>query len=165
MFTRKRRLALLLGPLFALLVGSACSTTEPTSTTTLQGDEQIIQTTSYRIEIMIGPIEAAMGSDMSMTDQGQPVDHHLEIHIYDKGSGAAVIGASPTVKITDQGTGASREYTNVRECLPPNDHGAGHHYGNNHYLSEGPYTITLGVGTDTAVFQNIVVKAAGPSGM
>src|SRR3989304_1255629 len=92
-------LLLLIGLPLLTLVGLACSTARPTATpvTSVQGGKQETQTASYRIELLVGPVQSIMGSDMSMTDQGRPVNHHLEVHIYHKGSGAAVQGANPTV--------------------------------------------------------------------
>lgn len=122
------------------------------ATTPAQTTRQSAQTASYRIELLVGPVQMIMGAGMSMTDQGQPVNHHLEIHIYDKASGAEVIGARPEVRIENVFNGTLREFTDVRECLPPNDHGAGPHYGDNLYLADGEYLITIIIGGESADF-------------
>src|SRR5437762_13578605 len=87
-------------------------------------------TTSYKLELGLGDAETMLMPDqertatqgevmapmpgmamapMSMTDQGQPVNHHLEIHIYDKASGAVIKDKLPGITITNQASGASRK--------------------------------------------------------
>lgn len=101
-----------------------------------------------------------MGIAMTMTDQGRPVSHHLQIHIYDRASGVPLVGASPLVTLTEKATGASRQVTNVRECMPPDDHGQGPHYGDNLYLVSGAYTIAVDVRDETAVVEDVLADAA-----
>jgi hypothetical protein len=152
------RTPLLLGPLVLLLLGLGCSESTPAATRALstQGAEQTAQTASYRISIRIGPtIEGeAMGpvATMAVTDQGQPVNRHLEIHIYDRSTGAKVKDVTPAVGFTDQATGASRGLANVLACLLAGLQPVPH-YGDNLYLSGGTYTVTVGIGNETAVFE------------
>lgn len=148
-------LAILVVSLGTLLFGLACSGAKPAATPTASGtgvENATVQTPSYRIELLIGPVQTIMGLEMSMTDQGYPVNRHLEIHVYQRSSGAALEDALPTVKIKNATTGASRELTNVIKCFPPFDHGAGPHYGNNLYLPDGKYSITVAVGNESVSF-------------
>ena len=68
----------------------------------------------------------------------------------------------PTVNITDQTTGISRELADVEEtgsslgvsfvsaCLISKHCNVEPHFGDNIYLPEGTYTVTVGVGDETA---------------
>jgi len=186
-------LLLLIGSLFGLI--AACgggaepaATTPPqppaTPTASLQGVDtasqwRAIQTASYRIELGIGPVVTMMTSFpiMSMTDQAQPVNRHFEVHIFDKSSGAKVMDMIPTVRITDQVTGSSRELATdqatgssqgvafVMACSISKHRVIEPHFGDNLYLPDGEYTVTVGVGNETAIYENIAVKAAGSPGM
>lgn len=118
-----------------------------------------------------GQVTMGQMTDMTFTDQGQPVNHHLEVHIFDKGSGARVTDVIPTVRITDESAGTSRELANnvhasgeipyVLACMTAKHRAAERHFGDNLYLSDGEYTVTVGVGNETAVMENIAVKTAG----
>lgn len=147
----RTRLVLLLILLFSV----ACSEATPTASPIPPSPtgKQLALTASYRFELLFGPVQSVMGAGMSMTDQGQPVNHHLEIHIYHIASGDAVIGANPAVRIENLTTGDVREFSSVRECVPPNDHGAGPHYGDNLYLADGNYRVTIIVDNESASFE------------
>lgn len=151
-----KRWLVLLAPLAVISLGPACSGPKPVATPAPSVGavgNATAQTPLYSIELLVGPVQSIMmGLEMSMTDQGQPVNRHLEIHIYQRASRTAVKGASPTVRVKNLGTGTVREFSSVRECSPPNDHGAGPHYGDNLYLPEGKYTITVAVRNESASF-------------
>ena len=180
----RARLILLIGPLALAAFGLACSKSETTVTpaTSTQGVERSIETPSYNIKLQIGPVATMLTSEqgqtvmgqmtgMTFTDQGQPVNHHLEVHILDKSSGARAIDVIPTVRIADQATGisqelaanvhASGEVPYVLACMTTKHRETDRHFGDNLYLPDGEYTITVGVGQETAVSENIVVKSAG----
>ena len=146
----------LLATLALISLGLACSGPKPVATPTPSVGavgNTTAQSPPYSIELLLGPVQSTMmGVEMSMTDQGQPVNRHLEIHVYERASRTALKGVSPTVRIKNLGAGTVREFSNVRECSPPNDHGAGPHYGDNLYLPEGKYTITVAVRNESASF-------------
>lgn len=157
----------LLGLLLIPFSSLACSPERPAEvpafpTETTEAEAQI---GSYSIELLFGPVQSMTGAGMSMTDQGNPVNQHLEIHIYSRGSGAAVLGASPAITIRNLASGETREFRDVRECVPPDDHGAGPHYGDNLHLPDGRYSITVTVGEESVVFEDIVVEGATTSSM
>ena len=143
-------------------------TSDPIMQTPVPGVEQTAtQSASYRVELWTGPALTVTMSfpTMSVMDQGQPVNRHLEIHIFDKNSGAKVTEMIPTVNITDQATGASRELADVQEtgaslgvsfvsaCLISKHREGEPHFGDNIYLPDGTYSITVAVGDETAVVQ------------
>ena len=165
-----------------LLIGLACSTSEPTPTPTVskQGIGQATDTASYKISLEIGPVVSMLTSDegmqvmgamtgMTFLDQGQAVDHHLEVHVFDKSSGARMTDITPTVTITDQATGTSRQFSAnvhpsgevpfVLACMTSKHRETERHFGDNLYLLDGKYTITIGIGNETSVHENIVVSS------
>ena len=177
---------LLLGQVVACLGGAEpiATPTQPLGTPTAseQGVQRTAQTASYEIELEIGLVVTMLTSEegqttmgqmtgMTFTDQGQPVNHHLEVHIFDKGSGARVTNVVPTVRITDESDGTSREVaTNahpsgnipyVLACKTTKHRAAERHLGDNLYLSDGEYTVTIGVDNETAVLESIAVNTAG----
>jgi hypothetical protein len=96
--------------------------------------------------------------EMAMTDQGHPVNHHLEFHIYDKASGAVIKDVVPTITITDQASGASRQLAVVVAMYDVAVGDSDFHWGNNVYLADGMYTITAKVGSDTVTFKDVSVS-------
>ena len=67
---------------------------------------------------------------------------------------------TPTVRIKDKATGtsrelpanahATREVPYVLACMTSGHRESDRHFGDNLYLSDGRYTITVGVGDETA---------------
>ncbi len=151
--------SLLLAPLVLLLFIVACSAPEPTSTplATVPPSVLTAETASYAIEVKIGPTVTpdAMGSMAVMTivDRGQPVNRHLEVHVLDKASGAKVKNLIPKVTLTDQATGTSQGLPDVQACLLANHRVTEPHFGDNLYLPNGKYTVTVGIGSEAAVLQ------------
>ena len=194
--------SVLLGPLFIILVGLACATSEPTATTTamtssmssIEWVEHTSQTASYRIKLRTGPgltqemmlMESAAA--MTAVDQGSLPRHpspflHVqcaachdggfcptvsqdcgqEVHIFDKKSGTKVKNLVPAVRITHSATGDSRELPAdlhpsgeipyVTACLLTNHRVKEPHFGDNLYLSNGEYSVTVSVGDETALFE------------
>ena len=101
-----------------------------------------------------------MGATMTAVDQGQPVNHHLEVHIFDKSSGIERKDLTPIVNIADQGPGESRELAVdphpsgeipfVTACLLANHRVTEPHFGDNLYLPDGRYIVTVTVGNEIA---------------
>ncbi len=160
------QLLLVLTVVFLILLGgAACSKAEPTEAprASTEWTDYTTQTATYRIVVRTGPMVTMevmqMGATMTVVDQGQPVNHHIEVHIFDKGSGAEVKNLIPTVRITDQATGASRELAinvhpsgeipYVTACLLANHRVKEPHFGDNLFLSGGTYAVTVGVGNET----------------
>ena len=144
--------------------GEASPTPTPTPTVTpaptaMPGvDQTAAQTASYRIELWTGTALMMMMMMMMMMtefpimstmDQGQPVNQHLEIHIFNKSSGAKVTDIIPVVNITNQVTGASRDLADAREtgasqgvsfvtaCQVSMHREVEPHFGDNIYLPNG----------------------------
>ena len=161
------------GPVFLLpllLVVAACGGgAPPTATphrTPVPGVEQTaVETASYRVELWTGPALTVMTAVpvMSRTDQGQPVNRHLELHIFDKSSGAKVTDIIPAIRITDRSTGVSRELafsletgvsqgvSFVTACLVSRHREVEPHFGDNLHLRGGDYTLIVGIGDEAAV--------------
>jgi hypothetical protein len=94
---------------------------------------------------------------MATTDNGMPVNHHIEVHIYDRNTGAAIASPVPTIMITDNSTGATRTLTDVMGMYDIQTGTSDLHFGNNVYLQDGdPYTITVTEGPETVTFANVV---------
>ena len=158
-------LLLVLTVVLILLGGAACSKAEPMEAprASTEWADYTTQTASYRIILRTGPMVTMdvmqMGATMTVVDQGQSVNHHIEVHIFDKGSGAEVKSLIPAVRITDQATGASRELAatvhpsgeipHVTACLLANHRVKEPHFGDNLYLANGKYNVTVSVGNET----------------
>ncbi len=118
-------------------------------------------TPSYKITLAIGRVEPLLMPDqaatakegevmaqmpgmpmpsMAMTDQGQPVNHHLEVHVYSRASGAVVKDVMPTISITNQ-DGAIRTLDMVMAMYDMKAGESDWHYGNNVYLPDGSYSV------------------------
>jgi len=102
---------------------------------------------------------------MTTVDQGQPVNRHLEVHIFNKKSGAEVKAVVPVVRITNQATGTSRGLPNVKACLVSGHRETEPHFGDNLYLLDGTYTVAVSVGKEIAIFRSVAVKGTGSPGM
>ena len=141
----------------------------PTSTplrTPVPGVNQTItETASYRVEVWIWPALTMMMTSfpiMSSMDQGQPINSHLEVHIFDKISGDKLTGLVPSISLTHQGTGVLRELADSQEtgsspggsfvtaCQLSKHRSVEPHFGDNIYLQKGTYTVTIGVAEETA---------------
>ena len=171
MLAHRTRLLSVLAPLAILpLFGLACSAPTPTPTATAvptvstEWAEQTAETTSYRVLVRTGPAVSLavmqQGATMATMDQGRPVNHHFEVHIFDKDSGAEVKRLIPVVTITDPATGTSRGVPNVQACLLANHRVTEPHFGDNLYIVDGAYPVSVTVGEETAAFENVVMPAA-----
>ena len=182
---RRAVLAMLILMLVAAACGGDADTQEPTVTMATMPEvdasagwvDYTTETASYQIRLRTGPsvsLEVMMeGATMTFVDQGTPVNHHLEVHIFDKSSGAEIKDLVPTVRITDPATGGVRELAAqahpsgevpyVTACLLTNHRVSEPHFGDNLHLADGTYSVTIQVGAETAD-TDISVTDAG-SGM
>ncbi|MGH2361265.1 MAG: hypothetical protein ACRDGM_12095 [bacterium] len=161
------RLFLVFGALVSLLLGGAWFALQsvPALGASIQDVEQTTDTSSYRIKVKIGPKVTMAMTTMTTVDHGQSVNRHLEVHIFDKKSGAEVKAVVPVVRITDQATGTSRGLPNVKACLMSRHRETEPHFGDNLYLRNGTYTVAVSVGKEIATFRNLAVKGTGAPGM
>jgi hypothetical protein len=157
------------------------STLITTSSAFAQSTIQLTQqTSSYRLMLVIGPVEemsmpnqgmGSMGGEvmapmpglpmpsMTTTDQGHAVNHHLEVHVYDKTSGSVVRDQVPTIALTTA-TGMSHPVAPVVAMYGTQQGQSDWHFGNNVYLADGTYTITVTVNGQTATFKNVAIGVA-----
>ena len=122
-------------------------------------EEWKAQTASYTIKMRIGrKVSMAMSSAMTVTDQGKPVNRHMEVHIFSRRSGAEVKDVVPIVKVMGP-DGGSRQLSNITACRVSKHRETEPHFGDNVYLPDGTYTITVTVGTETSAFSIVALKA------
>lgn len=95
---------------------------------------------------------------MATTDDGQPVNHHLEAHIYNRASGAVVTDMVPTITITNESTGETRSLDDVMAMYDIQVGMNDLHFGNNVYLPDGMYTIQAMVGQEMIQFAHLAVS-------
>jgi len=135
-------------------------------------------TASYTIVLGIGPVETMLMPDqvkgatsgevmapmpgmpmptMMMTDHGQPVNHHLEVHIANKATGAVVMDRMPMITIIDS-MGISRALDSMA-MYGVMEGVSDWHFGNNVYLGDGTYTISVQVGNEQTVFKGLAVTS------
>jgi hypothetical protein len=92
-------------------------------------------------------------SGMNMSAGSYPAGwYHVEVHVYDRTSGAVIDNASPTIKLVDDSSGRTTTLPIVTMqgivSGPPD-----FHYGNNAQLNAGDaYTLTTQVNTDVGTF-------------
>jgi len=134
-------------------------------------------TASYTIVLGIGPVETMLMPDqaqgatsgevmaqmpgmpmptMMPTDQGQPVNHHLEVHIANIATGAVITDRMPTITITDA-QGMSRPLDAVMAMYGVTTGISDWHFGNSVYLPDGTYSIRVQVGNERTVFTSLMV--------
>jgi len=144
----------------------------------LSGDELTQSTAHYRITLDIGPVPTTLRPDqaasaterevplampgmwmplLAMSDPGRPVNRHIEVAVYDKVTGARHERPAPKITITDRKTGRSKALQAVT-AMPDVTEGQGvPHFGDNVYLVNGTYRITVSVGSERAVFKKVAV--------
>jgi hypothetical protein len=144
---------------------------------------RVEQTVDFDVVLTIGPAQAmspasmqpsqstdmGMGHDMSMggdqsmmepqhADQGMAVNHWLDLHL--TRAGAVVNDVTPTIRIIDKSTGEARDLPGVMGMaggMNANDF----HYGQNVFLPDGTYQITVLLGpADTALFRDVTVASS-----
>jgi len=146
---------------------------------------RVERTPSFDVVLTIGPAQEmspasmppsattdmSMGHDMSMgdqamdmqphqADQGMAVNHWLDVRVTQPGSGVALADVMPTVRIVDKSTGEARDLPDIMGmsgAMPASDV----HYGQNVFLPDGTYQISVLLGpTDTAQFRDVVVASS-----
>jgi hypothetical protein len=176
--TWKRRLAALLA------VGLACVPTVGHA----QADPimHVERTSAFDVVLTIGPSQAmspgsmqsssqathmGMSHDMPMgenqammepqqSDQGMAVNHWLDVHVTQADSGAIVNDVTPTIRIVDKSTGIARDLPAVMG-MAGGMNGTDFHYGQNVFLPDGTYQITVLLGpADTAFFRDVEVASS-----
>ena len=161
--------------LFILVVGFA----SPQGSGFAQsGDERTQSTARYRITLDIGPVATMLRPDqaasategevplsmpsmpmptMTMTDQGRPVNRHIEVAVYDKATGARLRSPMPTITITDRKTGRAKALQAVTAMYDVTEGQGDVHFGENVHLANGTYRVTVSLGGERAVFKKVVV--------
>ena len=172
---RPMRLRLVITLLMGVGLLAACGQPETPSVPAAPAQRvtETTETATHRVTLVIGPMVIIPVSDpdapgMTMIDEGKPVNHHVAFHIHDKGSGARALDVPPTITITNVETGAARvirpepQSAFALACLQTKHLSPDRlHFGDNLYLADGEYTFTLRIGSETAVFEDIPVRAAG----
>lgn len=175
-----RKLFVPLVPLAVLAATGACGSSNPTTpSSTAPVAEQTQTTKSYKIQLQVGPNAMMLTPDqaktatsgevmvqmpgmpmptMTTTDQGHPVNHHVEAHIFNLATGAVVKDMMPTISITDQASGASRDMTNVMAMYDVAVGQSDFHFGGNVYLADGKYTFVITESGETATFTNMAIS-------
>ncbi len=135
------------------------------------------RTPSYTMVLAVGPAESMVSSMDAMhgmsgevavdgesagmmadqPDQGMAVNHHLEVHITQGDSDAAVMDVIPTVRITDKATGESRDLLHVMGMYGSSMGMTDFHFGQNVWLPDGTYLVSVKVGPESALFRDVEV--------
>jgi hypothetical protein len=142
------------------------------------------RTPHYTLNLAVGPVQpmvsamdamhgmpgevAVTGGAMNDTtgmmsdhmDQGMAANHHLEVQIAQSDSGSIVMDVTPTIRITDKSTGASRDLPQVMGMYGASMGASDFHYGQNVFLPDGTYLVKVLVGPDTAEFRDVMVAAS-----
>ena len=142
------------------------------------GAELTQSTAHYRITLDIGPVPTLLGPDqvsrategeaplampgmpmptLAMTDQGRPVNRHIEVAVYDQATGTRLRSPMPRITITDRKTGRSRELQAVTAMYDVTEGQDDLHFGGNVHLATGTYRVTVSVGGERAVFKKVAV--------
>jgi hypothetical protein len=116
------------------------------------------RTPNYTLELAIGPAEAMMSDQMM--DSGMAANHHVEVQIAHADSDTIVMDVTPIVRITDKSSSVSRELPHVMG-MSGSMGLSDFHYGQNVFVPDGTYLVTVMVGpSDTAMFRDVVVAAS-----
>jgi hypothetical protein len=105
---------------------------------------------------------SSMSSSSDMADQGMAVNHHLEVHITNNATGALVNDVSPVIRIRDKSTGVSRDLTDIMAMYSAQMGPSDFHYGQNVWLPDGQYDITVMLGSQSALFQDVMISGGTP---
>jgi hypothetical protein len=141
------------------------------------GDAEQIQppgmaTTAPSSEVMLfvvgaqtptGSSSTSMGMSSTMYDQGMPANHHLSVHIVDNATGAVVNDVSPTIRLTPKTTQVTRELGQVMAAYDAQIGQSDFHYGQNVYLPDDKYDVSILFGSEDVEFQDIPVSGGGVS--
>ncbi len=144
-----------------------------------QSRNELTQSTAhYRITVDIGPVPTMLRPDqvssaiegevplsmpgmpmptMAMTDQGRPVNRHIEVTVDDKTTGARLTSPIPRITITDRITGRAKTLKAVTAMYDFKEGQGDLHFGDNVHLANGTYTVTVSVEGERAVFKKVAV--------
>src|SRR5215471_3005694 len=130
---------------------------------------RVERTPAFDVVLTISPAQAMLSTSMGengmamhpqQDDQGMAVNHWIDVHVAQSGSGAAVNDVMPTIRILDKSTGEAHDLPSVMGIsggMSPGDF----HYGQNVFLPDGTYQISVLLGpADTAQFRDVVVGSA-----
>jgi hypothetical protein len=143
-----RSLAALVVAIGVVTVGCGSSKSAGTAATgcASSGSVAVGMSATYRYVVDIGPLEqmydqaaaagrpAGSGEVMlggSMTDANGPNAEHLEVHICNLSNSQVVVGATPTITLTDTTAGTPPMTVDVAEMQGIGETQADYHYGNN----------------------------------
>ena len=120
------------------------------------GAESTQSTAHYRITLDIGPVPTLLRPDQvsrategevplamsglpmpTMTDQGRPVNRHLEVAVYDKATGARLGSPMPRITITDRKTGRAKTLKAVTAMYDVKEVQGDVYFGDNIHLAKG----------------------------
>jgi hypothetical protein len=139
------------------------------------------RTPRYTVVLAIGPAEqivspmdamhgqagevAVTGGGMEMMaqhmDQGLPANHSVNVHIALADAMTVVMDVTPTIRITDKTTGVARDLPAVMGMYGSSMGPTDFHYGQNVFLPDGTYVVTVMVGaSDAAQFREVAVMAS-----
>lgn len=96
---------------------------------------------------------SGMSGMSGMGGTAAPGWHHVEVHVYTRGSNHVVTDAQPTITVRDDASGKQTDLPIV--TMQSVTAGASDfHYGNNVYMpANQAYTVTVKVDADTATFR------------
>jgi hypothetical protein len=126
---------------------------------------QVQRTPHYTVGLTVGAVSATdQPADMHMmadeADQGMAVNHGLDVRITAGDTEMVVSDVTPTIRITDKTTGASRDLPNVMAMHDMAMGASDLHYGQNVFLPDGTYLVSVLVAPgDTAEFRDVMVMA------
>ncbi len=132
----------------------------------VSGGPMVLSSSMSNSPSMAAP--ASTETTMMMTpgmDQGMMVNHHLEAHITRNDTGAVVNDVTPTFRVTDKVTGESRDLPQVMGMYGVVTGPTDYHYGQNVWLPDGTYIVTVTIGPDRAVFRDLMVTGGAPMAM
>ena len=120
--------------------------------------EMMVQRTdNYTMVLEIGPPEMAMMGGEHM-DQGMAANHHVMLRIATADSNTMVMDVTPLIRVTDKATGESHDLPQV---MAMHEMSSDFHYGQDVFLPDGTYLVTVMVGeSDTALFRDVDVMAS-----
>jgi hypothetical protein len=175
MGTRGRKVVVALSALAltaALGLGNSIARADSNSDTVSQTQS----TTSYTVQLDIGPVETIMTPEQganaktgdvlsaapetthdTIIDDRLPVNHSFELHIMNKATGAPITGTKVEVMLKDWANGRTYLPDDMVRMYDVDQGVKDMHYGRNIYLPAGHYTLDLMVGQERVSFHDVIV--------
>jgi hypothetical protein len=138
-----------------IVSGGSMNTGSMASSSSMGGGSMMAAPSSTEMPVMMAP----------GMDQGMAVNQHVEVHIARNDTGAVVNDVTPTIRITDKTTGESRDLPQVMAMYGMQMGPSDFHYGQNVWLPDGTYSVTVMIGPETAVFRDLAVMNGSPMSM